>query len=113
MAVQGELKNQNWFSAAGITATANRSLLYQTNIKIRILYGIIVCRSFENTCKSDAILQAEFFRALLKLRVSLSTKQVERLSLMYQIHSIRDEISTQSTTFVKKLVKNMKESKSD
>lgn len=59
--------------------------IYSTYVRSIITYGVIVCINCYNTCQADEVLQAEFFKILLKLKTTLSRKQTERLILVYRI----------------------------
>lgn len=106
-----ELRGADWFNA-GLGTKATRTL-YNTHVRSRITYGLIVCRQYENTRQADETLQAEFFKVLLKLKTTPSRKQTEIISLMYRIHDMMDEISKQATNFKRKLQKTKREGKTE
>lgn len=106
-----ELGSTDWFNAR-LTPKATRNL-YFTYVRSRIIYGVIVCTACETTCQEDELLQVQFFKALLKLKRATSGRQTERLSIMYRIQSIRDEICKQSSMFVQRLKRTKDKGSSD
>lgn len=85
-----ELKWHPWFNA-GLNPAATKSF-FQTYVRSRIVYGVIVCKSSEAICQADNQLLTEYFSALLKRRVPTGVKQKERLCLLYGIHTIDEEL---------------------
>lgn len=85
-----ELGSTQWFNA-GLTIAEKRSLYY-THVRSRISYGVLLCTKCDVTCK-----------ALLKLKRAPSERQVERLSIIYRMHSMIEDICKQSSRFVSRL----------